>query len=461
MQLAHLIQCPPVTLQHMLDARERRAERQRSLCSRFDRPLISFTLNIPGAYKSYGLAKKAFREGMAVMVDQLRRAGLSVVHTEEILADTGCEGYLVVDGNAGTIKQLTMAVENGHRLGRVFDLDVLDANGIGLRGLDAGRQERSCLICGKPVWECARSRAHPAEELALRTAEMIKSYFDEEYADHIAALATKALLYEVTTTPKPGLVDQHNNGAHTDMDLFTFIDSSVVLSPYFRDMVRQGQQYEGAAETMLQWLRFTGQVAEEKMFRATGGINTHKGLIFSMGLLCAAAGYLHGQEHIINAETLLETSGRIASETPKELTARSTATTHGEKVHRQYGLTGARGQAAAGFPAVRLYGYPAFKAALEAGSSRNCAGVTALLHLIAHVDDTNIAARKGADALHRIQEKAAGFLAGEPDADSLLQFAEMLDKECIADRISPGGSADLLALVYFLHFVETETHGRE
>ncbi len=456
MQLAELIQCAPVTLEHMLDARERRAERQRSLCNRFGRPLISFTLNIPGAYKAYALAMNAFREGMAVMTDQLRRAGMPVLHREEILADTGSEGYLVVDGDAGKIKQLTVAVENGHKLGRVFDLDVLDASGTGLRGLDAGRQERSCLICGKPVWECARSRAHPAEELALRTAEMIKSYFDEEYADHIAALATKALLYEVTTTPKPGLVDQHNTGAHADMDLFTFIDSSVVLSPYFRDMVRQAQQYEGAAETMLQWLRFTGQVAEEKMFRATGGINTHKGLIFSMGLLCAAAGYLHRHGQTLDADALLETSGRIASETPKELSGRSGPTTHGEKVHQQYGLTGARGQAAAGFPAVRLHGYPAFKNALAKGCTRNCAGVTALLHLIAHVDDTNIVARKGADALRCIQERTVSFLHDDPDADSILNFAEKLDTDCIENQTSPGGSADLLALVYFLHFVETE-----
>lgn len=278
---------------------------------------------------------------------------------------------------------------------------------------------------------------------------------DGEFADRVASLACKALLYEVAISPKPGLVDRFNNGAHTDMDMFTFIGSAAALAPYFRDMARQGLIFRGAADTMLPGLRPHGVQAEERMFRETGGVNTHKGLVFSMGVFCAAAGYLRGNKLPFTEEEFLGVCGAIAMETPRELEAipPENAATHGERVHARFGMTGIRGEAAAGYPNIRLHGLPALRRMLKDGHSFNDAGVAALLQLVTHVEDTNIVSRSDADSLRRIQAETGVFLESGPDMAAMLRFAGQLDERFIRENISPGGSADLLALTCFLHFI--------
>lgn len=442
----------PVTLDEMLAAREARAARQRELLDRHGGALVSFNLNIPGEYKAYPLAREAFDDGMRSMQGQLRRAKLAVFERLEHASNAGFEGYFAVDATPEQVKALTMIVENGHPLGRLFDFDVLGVDGVPLKGVDAGRGVRTCFICGKPVWECARSRAHPVEELSLKTAEMMQKHFDAQYADAIASHATRALLYEVNTTPKPGLVDRDNNGSHRDMDSFTFIDSSVVLTPYFRQLVHAGLKYQGDACALLPWLRYPGQTAEEAMFDATDGVNTHKGLIFSLGIFCSAMGFLRARDLSPTLDAILGVCSEIAANTPAELD-QADCRTHGERVHRQYGLTGVRGEAAAGYPHVRDHGYPAFTAARERGCSANDAGVISLLHLIAWVPDTNMVTRSSLDTLRKVQEELRAFLQSNPTPKAALAHARELDRQFTIQNLSPGGCADLLALVFFLSFV--------
>ncbi len=106
------------------------------------------------------------------------------------------------------------------------------------------------------------------------------------------------LLYEVSTTPKPGLVDRNNSGSHSDMDFFTFLDSSASLIPWFREFFCLGWDHSSESDGQIfERLRYAGQRAETAMFSATGGINTHKGLVFASAILCGALGKVHsGQE---------------------------------------------------------------------------------------------------------------------------------------------------------------------
>ena len=108
----------------------------------------------------------------------------------------------------------------------------------------------------------------------------------------MARTALKSLLYEVSVTPKPGLVDRDNPGAHGDMDYYSFIDSAAALAPYFSRCAALGRDSLCEPGEVLTRLRPLGLEAEEAMKQATGGANTHKGLIFSLGILCAAAGRL-------------------------------------------------------------------------------------------------------------------------------------------------------------------------
>lgn len=195
------------------------------------------------------------------------------------------------------------------------------------------------------------------------------------------------------------------------------------------------------------------------MLAATGGVNTHKGAIFSLGLLCAAAGRL-GRAHWAEPERLLDecaamTQGLSAADfaglTPEN------ARTTGQRLYLERGITGVRGEAEQGFPLVRGVGLPKLEAALEAGLSLNDAGCAALLALMAQNTDTNVIHRGGFAALEELRRTAAELLEAEPFPSA--QALEMLDEAMIARRLSPGGSADLLALCFLLHLLR-ETGGR-
>lgn len=452
-----LLEAPEVSLEEMLLARDNRAARQRSMIVDNHSPVVSVTLNIPGSRKAHSLAGKAFAIARAAMLVRLEKAGMRIVQSIESREKTGFEGIYAVEGDAGAMKALAVSIEETHPIGRLFDIDVLTRDGTALRGVDAGRSERKCLLCGGPVWECARARTHSAEQLSLRAAGLIREHLEAGFADQVAFLATKALLYEVAVSPKPGLVDRLNNGAHSDMDMFTFIGGATALTPYFRDMARRGLVFEGGLETMLPAFRLRGIWAEERMFGATGGVNTHRGLVFSMGIACAAVGYLWGSGDTLSLEGILDACAAIVAQTPMELDAPpSAADTHGRRAHARFGLTGVRGEASAGYPNIRHYGFPALRRAFAEGNSPNDAGVAALLHLIATVQDTNIVSRSDAATLADIRAEIGAFLDTAPDMPAMLRFAGSLDDRFIRENISPGGSADLLALTYFLHFVLVE-----
>lgn len=275
---------------------------------------------------------------------------------------------------------------------------------------------------------------------------------DREVADRVGSLAVKALLYEVSATPKPGLVDRLGSGSHTDMDFYTFLDSAVSLQPYFREVTRRGMEFDGPPENLLATLRHLGLSAERTMFAATGGVNTHKGLIFSLGIVCAAVGYLHQHPVVLAPHTLLDCCGTIAQSAMGDFQAIKNKT-HGSEIYEAYGLAGIRGEAAAGYPHVRQYGYRILEAMVEGGCSLNDAGVIALLHLMAHVEDTNLIARGGRDALERVQTELRQLLATEVTPEELIAYAGELGQRFVQENLSPGGCADLLAISYMLHFL--------
>ena len=270
----------------------------------------------------------------------------------------------------------------------------------------------------------------------------------------ISRLAVLALLCEVCTTPKPGLVDRANSGSHRDMDIRTFVDSALALGPYFETCARIGRETArlAAAETFAR-LRPAGIEAEQVMLAATGGVNTHKGAIFSMGIVCAAIGRLMNDPRDTSAvlsECASMTQGLIASDfaglTPE------CAVTVGQRLYLLHGITGIRGQAEAGFPAVREAGLPVLKNGISMGLSVNDAGCAALLALMTAATDTNLIARSSLETQQRIVHEIKDLLIADPYPDTRTLTA--LDREFISLNLSPGGSADLLAICYLLYFLE-------
>lgn len=428
-----------VSLHDILNAREARAQQQKQLLAKYRLPLVCFTMNIAGPVKTTPLIQRGFYAGLEQLDRQLPFEQICFQQVQEL--PTGCEAVFAVDLPARELKRLCTDIEENHSLGRLFDMDVIDTDG---RKLERETQ-RGCIVCGAPGRLCAASRAHSVQQLQAVTTQLLEQYF---FPFDLASTAVQSLIDEVHTTPKPGLVDRRNNGSHKDMDIPLFEASAQALRPYFEACVRIGQNTaQLPPEETLPLLRAAGMEAEEAMFRTTGGVNTHKGAIYTLGLLCGSIGRLwSAQNPTPDVDTILAECKKMVGPSVQADLAAATGKTAGERLYLQYGIRGIRGEAADGFPSVKNIGLPHFRQALANGLSQNDAGVLTLLHLIAQVQDTTLYHRGGCDGAQWAAAAAKKLLPCPSNA----QIAQ-LDDAFIARNLSPGGCADLLAATYFLH----------
>ncbi len=434
-----------VTLLEILDAREKRVMKQRELISKHSCPLICFTMNIAGPIKVNPLIERAFFEG----VSQIEHAISSdIVREKEIIVEkTGCEAFFAIDADAVSIKKMCVEIEESSPIGRLFDMDVLDKNGEKLER----ENERSCFVCGKKGRFCSAGRVHSVEELQEVTRRIMHGYFKEKDRIYISEIATESLIAEARTTPKPGLVDGRNSGSHKDMNIITFLKSAEALKTYFYNCVKIGQETNALSpDEVFTQLRHEGIKAEKTMLETTGGVNTHKGAIYSLGILCGAVGRLWECENpTCDTEKILSECQSIVKESTKKDFENIDDSTAGGRFYIEHGFLGIRGEVSDGFPSVYNIALPVYEKALSDGLSHNDAGVIALIHLIANVNDTNLYKRGGMEGIKYAKMSATKLLsnASYPSRSQI----ESLDDNFIERNLSPGGCADLLAVTYFLY----------
>lgn len=273
----------------------------------------------------------------------------------------------------------------------------------------------------------------------------------------IGRLALEAMLLEVSATPKPGLVDRNNSGAHKDMNFITFMKSAASLAESFTEFSQEG--FNGGGKNIppaeiFPAVREIGVIAEKRMFRATEGINTHKGEIFSLGLLSACAGYIAGAGREVTADGVMSLAGEMCAGICERDFAgvrekNPAMLTKGERVYLTHGITGIRGEAEAGYPSVRIAGLPALREYISRGMSINDALCMTLIHIMAHAHDTNIISRHDVNTANEVMTVARGMIESGFGLEDILR----LDGEFIAGWISPGGSGDLLAVTYFMYAI--------
>lgn len=400
-----------VTLAEMLDARESRASRQQHLLHRYGMPLLSFTMNLSGPVKRSKLSDLLFW----VVLESLEQSlGDALIHREITVADTGLEALLVCALPPEKLKTLAVGLEEVQPAGRLCDLDVFTPEGTVL----SRKILRPCLVCGGPAKVCARSRAHGLEAVQAAADTLLRDFA----VKHLAALAVNALIWEVELTPKPGLVDREGPGAHRDMDLELFHRSARCLEPYFQQAAVLGLEQRDCMTE----LRRTGRRAEETMLACTGGINTHKGAVYAFGVMLAALGGV-----LAEGGDVYRRAAALAEAGPPPDTPDAAA-------RARYGAGGARGEALAGFPNARRA-----QAVL-----RDRGPFAALLTLLSQVEDANLLRRGGAEGLSLVRGQAASILAGAPEL--YVPCLRELDNLCTVRGLSPGGSADLLALAKLL-----------
>ncbi len=444
-----------ITLDDMLDARERRAREQKKLLIRHRHPLICFSMNIAGPVKNTPLIRRGFDYGCALISEQLKSAGLECICQKNLIDVTGNVAFYIVNCDASALKRLTVEIEDSSPVGRLFDMDVLDEKGQHISREELSFPGRKCLICDKPAKECARSRTHTVEELQRRTTDILLKEFARQDAQKIAQFACQSLLYEVCTSPKPGLVDLIDSGSHQDMDCFTFMASASALWPYFEQCAFTGMETANETPTeTFRKLRWIGKRAENAMLSATNGVNTHKGAIFSVGIICAALGRLPVSEwdkpEVILSECAAMTKGLC--EKDFHGITEDNARTEGQRLYAAYGVTGIRGEVEHGFPTVLNVGLPALEQGISEGLSLNDAGCGALIAMLAETTDTNMLSRGGWTTYRWVVEELAHLLKEEPFPS--YETLEALNRSFVRQNLSPGGSADLLSITYFLHFLK-------
>ena len=254
----------------------------------------------------------------------------------------------------------------------------------------------------------------------------------------LSQLATQALQQELDTTPKPGLVDRHDNGAHSDMDYVLMKKSIEMLHPWFTRIALTATDNKNDIPEKIQEL---GIEAEKAMLEATNGINTHRGALFSMGLMLAAAAIelASGEhKHTLIKDALQQRVAQLAQ------FFKSPGNTHGASIRHQGSTRGAVASAQEGYKDLFCSWLPYY----QQQHDKPYANHKLLLLIISELDDTNIVFRKGEDKAQEIK-----VLARETLNSFSTDKLEDLNRKFIEEHISPGGAADMLALTLFVSYL--------
>ena len=439
-----------VALDDILAARDARVARQQAMLAQGG-VLLSLTLVAPGAVKRSPLLDAIFAAALAALRPLVDDARARI----EAVDDCGHHALYLLDGEARDWKTRMLALENRAPLSRLWDIDIIDRDGVAVSRRDLGLPPRRCLLCDADAKTCARERRH---SIAALQADIARRYRLHQQAQSIADTMRQALITEATLTPKAGLVDAVHNGGHHDMNLALFLRSADAIAPYLGDCAAAGMTFAGhpASPALLAAIRPIGLAAEAAMRAATGGVNTHKGAIFAFGLTAAALGKRLAEQHTATLADVQADVRALCAEILAEL-HQGDCDSAGKRGYARHGISGARGEAASGFATVSAHALPLYQQELAADGNERRALLAALVALYAANDDSTTLARVGLDGLRAHQHWARTLLA---DRATLADEARLSDaiaayaRNCAARRLSAGGSADLLALTAWLgqHF---------
>jgi len=304
----------------------------------------------------------------------------------------------------------------------------------------------------------------PVKNVLIATEEKFNSFYYKKKLQQFNDLIIKAMLIEVGCTPKPGLVDRYNSGSHHDMNHYTFVKSTYSLEATFKKCIFAGFKHDKELANLFSKLKKIGLEGEKEMYQATGGINTQKGLIFSMTIIAAAGGYAVKRDLQLTAENLSIlikkiTKGLVArnfSDIRKKCESNLTA---GEKAFIEYKITGIRGEVEAGFPAVLNISLPVLNKFIQKGFSFNDSLLASLLALMSQLKDTTIIARGGIDSLNWMHNYAAEiykvYISTESEARA--DLLKKMNRIFVDKNLSPGGCADLLAVTALFYLLEKQS----
>lgn len=443
-------------LTELLAAREERAS-IRDRLAKNQSGSVSLNLNVPGLPKTGADYSRFFNRVKFELITWLLANRLVLNRSEEVEVNHAAGNFYIIPVVSGFrlpehLKTITELFEINHPLGRFIDVDVTNSEG---QFISSGKS-KVCFYCGQhPAIDCMRSKRHSLAELRHYQLRLIQGYLTNQHLEEllrkVVSKALRAILYEVSLTPKPGLVCPFSNGVHPDMDYRMFMDSSAVISSWFAELFRQGANCaDDELQGALPKIRTIGLQMENDMFAITSGVNSQKGIIFLMGISLFSVGYVVQKTGAFNQQLFVETVRMICRQLVERETAEinSHPQTHGELCFQKYSVGGVRHEAEQGFPTVFQHGLPVLEREKSTGKKSLS---QALLAIMAVLNDTNVLYRAGDDVLNQL--KALCYDAS--NAFSEEKYQQIIDF-CLQHRISPGGSADLLGISVFIYLLKTE-----
>lgn len=434
-------------LEKFLGDREKRVDLQKNLVMRYNKPLLTIRTNYPAENKNEYMAND-----ISHIISQNIELVFDIIH-KEIIENLEGKIYLyIIDKNAKEIKKTAMEIEENHILGRLVDIDVFDESYTPLSRKDFGKSKRKCYLCDNLAFICMRKKSHTHLELKEHILKKYMEYKNyelkrEKICNEIVSLATKSMILEVASYPSFGLVNSKNNGSHKDMDLFTFIDSTYAIRNGLVEMVKIG--YSNLNYTQIfKNLRRIGKTTEKEMFLSTKGVNTHKGMIFLMGItVSAVAKTLYEKKDFSNVSKIIKDMTKNILDDFKNIDLKNM--THGERLYIQNGFTGIRGEISSGLDIIFNGSLEVFTQIYEKNKDINKSATHTLIYLMTRVMDSTIVYRHDIETLYRVQNEMQEIYNNINNISQ--ENLQNLEKRYMSENISPGGSADLLAITIFLY----------
>lgn len=448
-----------IGLKDILQAKERRWHSISQMLSENEATLLSITLNMPGQEKNSPRACKLFHEALNKIGNHLQITKALVLYET-----AGPHALFCVNEVPEKAKAVTCKLEEHAPYARLWNIDVYNKEGTALSHVDR-QLGRKCFLCEKPSYLCIREKQHTEAEILQKVEDLFFDFYAAQsnyisaQAEKLGKIALEAILFETSCDPSPGLVCPFSKGSHQDMDFFTFQRSSAALAHHLARFAEAGLQHNEAPELLFPVLQKIGLDCEESMFKATKGINTQKGLIFSMGLILGASGLALKENQPLKAENICSHVRTLAKDLVKKQLNQTCEQqkTGGIEAYAKFSITGIRGEAEKGFPSVLKAGLPTLKDFQAHYNDINKSLLATLLSLMCVVDDTTIIKRSGQDkkTLDWVKKTAARYLKDNAWGDeNWQQKIRKLDSELVTRNISPGGSADLLAICWYFYTLE-------
>ncbi|MBU1020732.1 MAG: citrate lyase holo-[acyl-carrier protein] synthase [Firmicutes bacterium] len=411
----------------ILTARETRAHHiEKIMKEHVDKTIIVMKANVPGIDKNPKRIIFMCRYFHNVLKDTF---GKRILEYHFIKSLDGDYTYYVVEEAGNMVKEKTILIEEENVLGKLIDLDVYNERAITRNDIEC--EMRKCLICENYAHVCVRNKTHAQTEVIGKVNVIINDFLTE----FILAKVIKCIYYELDLYPKFGLVSSRDNGSHTDMSFDTFVQSIFAIKPFIRDFILYG--INDLDNPLI--LKEIGIRAEKAMFEATNHVNTHKGLIFLLGIFLPVftKAIIHQEDAIAMKKQIKVVANEIIGKYFDNMNLK-TNLSHGDKIYLTYGLKGIRGQVLNGMNLI-----------FECPSYQDKPSIYVyheyLLYFMSRLDDTTIIHKNDMETLQEVKQTAKAIVEKGGYTENRAEVAE-LSKEYMKRNISPGGSADLLVV---------------